>query len=214
MADPQGRRARGIAARAARRARWESLFSPWALAAAGAAISAAFLFQRSLALRAAMFLVFFASAWLSGKKVSPIATVIVSAGIVAANMFVPVGRVLAQLGPFRITETALLDGIGKALVFEGLIYVSKASILPGLRLPGRFGSLAAAAFVYYDRIVEYKGGLRPSTLIEDADALMLKIWEEPRSALEPGKGNAMTPAAAALLCAAVLAAYAALLVKF
>jgi hypothetical protein len=177
-------------------------------------MSAAFLFQRSLPIRAGMFLCFFAAAWLSGKKVSPLATLLVSAGIVAANLLVPVGRVLAQLGPFRITETALLDGLGKALIFEGLIYVSKASILPGLRLPGRFGSLAAAAFVYYDRIVEYKGYLRPSTLIDDADALMLKIWEEPRSEPEQWTGEAMAPVAAVLLCAAVLAAYAALLVKF
>jgi len=214
VADPQGRRARGIAARAARRARWESLFPPWALAAAGAAISAAFLFQRSLALRAAMFIVFFASAWLSGKKVSPIATVIVSAGIVAANMLVPVGRVLAQLGPFRITETALLDGIGKALVFEGLIYISKASILPGLRLPGRFGSLVARAFVYYDRIVEYKGSVRPATLIGDADRLMLKIWDEPSAEGSPPEaGRIMSRAAAAALCGAVLAAYLALLFR-
>jgi hypothetical protein len=161
-----------------------------------------------------MFIVFFASAWLSGKKVSPIATVIVSAGIVAANMLVPVGRVLAQLGPFRITETALLDGIGKALVFEGLIYISKASILPGLRLPGRFGSLVARAFVYYDRIVEYKGSVRPATLIGDADRLMLKIWDEPSAEGSPPEaGRIMSRAAAAALCGAVLAAYLALLFR-
>jgi hypothetical protein len=219
MADRLARRERLAAARAARRGRWESLFSPWAIATAGAAISAAFLFQRSLPFRAAMFLCFFAAAWLSGKKVSPLATLLVSAGIVAANLFVPVGRVLAQLGPFRITETALLEGISKALVFEGLLYVSKASILPGLRLPGRFGSLIAAAFVYYDRIVEYKGSLRPQTIIEDADRLMLKIWEEPLdpSGAEPGGSarlettSATRPFAALVLCAAVMAAYASLL---
>jgi hypothetical protein len=168
-----------------------------------------------------MFICFFAAAWLSGKKVSPLATVLVSAGIVAANLLVPVGRLIAQLGPFRITETALLDGIGKALVFEGLIYISKACILPALRMPGRFGSLVAAAFVYYDRIVEYKGSLRPATIVEDADRLMLKIWEEP---LDPpgternGQARsettrAMRPIATLVLCAAVLAAYAALLFK-
>jgi hypothetical protein len=202
-----------VADRLARRAAWESLFSPRDIAAAGAAISAAFLFQRSLPIRAAMFLCFCAAAWVSGKKVSPLATILVAAGIVAANLLVPVGRVLAQLGSFRITETALLDGIGKALVFEGLIYVSKASILPGLRLPGRFGSLAAAAFVYYDRIVEYKGSLKPATLIEDTDILMLKIWEEPRAERGEDQAQATTTTTAAIfLGAAVLAAYAPLLI--
>ena len=204
-----------MAKRLERRAHWESLFSPWALAAAGAALSVAFLFQRSLTIRAVMFLCFFAVAWLSGKKVSPIATILVSAGIIAANLLVPVGRVLAQAGPFKITETALLDGIGKALIFEGLIYISKAGILPSLRLPGRFGSLVAAAFVYYDRIVEYKGSVRPATLIEDADRLMLKIWEEPREGMKDKAASKcrMRPLAALALCAAVLAAYAVLFIK-
>jgi hypothetical protein len=197
-----------MADRAARRSRWQALFAPGAIAVAGAAISAAFLFQRSLPLRAAMFACFLAAAWLSGKKVSILGTLLVSAGIVAANLALPVGRVLAQLGPFRITEAALLDGLGKALVFEGLIYASKASILPGLRLPGRFGSLVAAAFVYYDRIVEYKGSLRPATLIADADGLMLRIWDEPAAGPAGASRSAMKPGAALALAAAVLAAYA------
>ena len=199
------------AGRIRRRERWESLFSPSAIAAAGAAISAAYLFQRSLTVRAAMFLCFLAAAWLSGKKVSPLATVLVSAGIVAANLLVPVGRVLAQLGPLKVTESALLDGIGKALVFEGLVYISKATILPGLRLPGRFGSIVASAFVYYDRIIEYKGSIRPASLIEDADALMLRVWDEPLAEARPATGGSARPAAHFLLAAIALAAYVPLL---
>jgi hypothetical protein len=160
-----------------------------------------------------MFICFFAAAWLSGKKVSPLATLLVSAGIVAANLLVPVGRVVAHLGPFRITETALLDGIGKAFVFEGLLYISKASILPGLKLPGRFGSLVATAFVYYDRIVEYKGSIKPATLIEDADRLMLKVWDDPLAEGATEARRAMKPAAIAALCVAILASYALLLVR-
>jgi len=196
-----------------RRDRWASLFPPRILAAAGAAVSAAYLFERSLAVRALMFLLIVGAAWLSGKRLSPLATIAVFAGIVAANLLVPVGRVLAALGPFKLTETALLDGIGKALVFEGLVYVSKASILPGLRLPGRFGALVASAFVYYERIVEYKGAIRPATLIEDADRLMLKVWEEPVRASSPERRKAPRPVAYAALAAIVLAAFASLLIK-
>jgi hypothetical protein len=165
-----------------------------------------------------MFLLFFAAAGFAGKRVSALATILVSVGIVAANLLVPVGRVLARIGSFELTETALLDGIGKALVFEGLMCVSKASILPGLRLPGRFGSLVAEAFVYYDRIVEYKGSVRPSTLIADVDRLMLSMWEEPSerpnagesataAADKAGTRGATKPLAAAALAAAVIASY-------
>jgi hypothetical protein len=197
--------------RALRRERWAALFSPSALALSGAAISVAYLFQRSLAIRAAMFLCFLLATLLSGKKASLVATLVVSAGIVAANLLVPVGKVIALLGPFRITETALVDGLGKALVFEGLLYASKASIAPGLRLPGRFGALVASAFVYYDRIVEYKGAIRPATLVEDADALMLKVWAEvpaeARAAVAV-RGKSLPTLA---LVAAVVASYALLL---
>ncbi len=196
-----------------RRERWEALFSPWALAAAGAAISAAYLFQRSIAVRAAMFLVFLAAALFSGKKVSLAATLAVSAGIVAANLLVPVGRVIGVLGPLKITEGALLDGIGKALVFEGLVYISKATILPGLKLPGRFGSLVASAFVYYDRIVEYKGSIKPATLIADADALMLKVWDEPIAEPSPEARRSPGPGPSIALAAASMAAYAPLLIS-
>lgn len=210
-----GARERRREARARRRSSWERLFPPWALASAGAAISAAYLFQRSLEVRACMFLVFLAAALLSGKKVSIAATLFVSAGIVAANLLAPVGKVIAAIGPLKITQTALLDGLGKALVFEGLVYISKASILPGLRLPGRFGSLVARAFLYYDRIVEFKGSLKPATFIADADSLMLKVWDEglevEDAAARQADAEPARPLALALLGAAVLASYAALL---
>jgi hypothetical protein len=209
-----------MADRLARRERWEGLFPPWALALAGAALSVAYLFQHSLAARAAMFACFLGAAWLSGKKISIAATFITSAGIIAANLLVPVGRVLTRLGPLAITEGALLEGIQKALVFEGLLYISKASILSSLRLPGRFGALVAASFVYYDRIVEYKGRVKPATLIEDADRLMLELWEEAeRRPLGLDRGAELAPEpraarrsglAAAALAVSVIAAYAAL----
>ncbi len=189
-------------------------FAPGALALGGAAISVAYLFQRSLEIRAVMFLCFLGAAWLSGKRISLFATIAVSAGIVAANLLVPVGKVLVALGPLRITRSALLDGVGKALVFEGLVYISKATILPGLRLPGRFGAIVASAFVYYDRIVEHAGTVRPATLIEDADSLMLKVWDAPkRDGSSSPSETRPKPAASACLAAIVLAAYSLLLIR-
>ena len=179
-------------ARGRRRERWERAFDPRQLAVAGMVVSVAFLFQKSLALQAAMFAVFLAAALLSGKRVSVPATLFVSAGIIAANLLVPVGRVLYRLGPLTVTETALYEGVGKALVFEGLVCLSKASILPTLRLPGRFGAIIASAFVYYDRIVEYKGGVRAASFIADIDALMLRVWDRPADA--PSAVSAAVPA--------------------
>lgn len=199
--------------RARRRERWLALFPPGALAASGAAISAAYLFQRSLEIRALMFLCFLGAVILAGKRVSVLSILTVSVSVVAANLLVPVGKVLAVLGPLKVTETALVDGIMKALVLEGLIFLSKATILPGLKLPGRFGGIVASAFVYYDRIVEHAGKIRPATLIEDADALMLKVWDAPKPEPSAEAKRDRNPIVAAALAAFVLAAYALLLVR-
>jgi len=204
------RRAARAEARGLRRTRYEALFAPWALAATGAAVSIAYLLQPSLLLRAAMFLLFMAAANASGKRISISATLIVSAGIVAANLLAPVGKVLWKLGPLAITQNALRGGLEKALTFEGLVYISKATILPSLRIPGRFGSIVASAFVYYDRIVEYKGKLRPATLISDADQLMLRVWEEPPARFTPDEHSRRPLAGSLILAGAVGASYVAL----
>jgi hypothetical protein len=202
-----------MADRMTRRARYEAVFPPWALAGAGAAVSIAFLFERSLPVRAIELALFMAAVRLSGKRISLIATLLVSASIVAANLLVPVGKVLMSLGPLRITETALLEGLGKAVTFEGLLCLSKACILPSLRLPGRFGSIIASAFIYYDRIVEFKGKVRPATLIRDADALMLRVWEEPPAPQGPEIERKYPVLGLVALGACVAAAYAPLAFK-
>jgi uncharacterized membrane protein len=172
------------ARRAERRSRWEAAVPPGPSAIVGILSSLAFLFPIPLPAKAALFALFVAAAWLAGKRISWTATLLTSAGIVAANLLVPVGKVIASIGPLKVTEAALLDGIDKALVFEGLLYASKAFVRRGLRLRGRLGRVLASAFESYDMIVEYKGRMRPSTLIGDADALALEIWGEGPAGVE------------------------------
>ena len=168
---------KATAARAARKQRFETLFSPWAAALAGAAIAVAFLFENNIAMKAGMFVLFAVAAHFAGKRLSFVTTIVVSAGIIIFNLLVPSGRVLARLGPIVITQFALTDGIMKALTFEGLMLLSKASIMQGLKLPGKLGGIVSSAFLYYDRIIEYKGRIRAATLSADADAMMSRVWE-------------------------------------
>ena len=113
-----------------RRERWESLFDPTRLALTGVALSAALLCQPHLAGRIAILLAAAAAAWLSGRKLSPLMTVMVIASIVGANLLVPLGKKLASLGPITITEIALLEGLEKAITFEALMFISKACLGP------------------------------------------------------------------------------------
>jgi len=198
---------KAASARLLRKKRFEALFSPWAAALAGAAVAFAFLFENSLPLKAGMFLAFAAAAHFSGKRLSVVTTLVVSAGIILTNLLVPSGLVLARIGPFAITRFALTEGIMKALTFEGLMLLSKASIMQGLKIPGRLGGIVGDSFLYYDRIIEYRGRIRASTLSADADAMMSAVWEKenlgekgeageagasaPHQAASAGKGNAI-----------------------
>ncbi len=180
QARKEAAKADGRARRGARAAGYDALFAPGALAATGLLCSLAFLFQPLLSLKAVLFSLFLLAALASGKRISLGATIVVSLGIIAANLLVPIGQVVLDLGGFKITRDALRGGIEKALTFEGLLYISKATIRPGIRLRGRFGSIVARAFVYFDRIIEYRGKPRAATFFADADSLMLAVWDAPK----------------------------------
>lgn len=164
--------------RAQRRERWESLFDPTHLALTGVALSAALLCQPHIAGRVAVLLAAAAAAWFSGRKLSPLLTVMVMAGIVGANLLIPLGKKLASFGPITITEIALIEGLEKAITFEALMFISKACLGSALRLPGRFGAFFADALRGYDRILERKGSVHISTFFKDIDEILLSVYYE------------------------------------
>lgn len=161
-----------------RRARWEHAFSPGPLALCGAALSLSLLFLPGLSGRTLLFAVAALCAWASGRRLSPFTTLVVMAGIVAANLLVPLGRRLAQWGPLLITETALLEGLEKAITFEALVLLSKASLGPSLRLPGRLGAFFGDALRTYDRILERKNAIRAASFFTDIDAALVSVYDE------------------------------------
>jgi hypothetical protein len=162
--------------RAARRQRYESLLEPWMAAILGVVVATVFLLQQSIFVKTLFLLLFIFWTWLAGKRFSLVSTLIVTVGIVATNLLIPSGRVLFRLGPIVITEMALREGLSKALTFEGLMYLSKAAIMPGLHFPGRFGAIIAQAFQYYDRVIEYRGKVHAKTIVHDIDVLLQKVW--------------------------------------
>lgn len=164
--------------RLARTERSRQIFDPHSLAAAGLVVAAALLFQPRLGPRAAILLGSMGFSWATGRKVPVLGTALVILGIVGANLLVPVGRVLAVWGPMRVTETALLEGIEKAVTFEALIYVSKATIRSDLRIPGRAGALIGSALRCYERILETRIRLRRASFLRDLDEILLGIYDE------------------------------------
>lgn len=168
-----------------RRERWEAAFSAGPLALTGAALSVCLLLQPSLAARAAFFGFAALAAWASGRRLSPLATILVMAGIVGANLLVPMGKLLARWGPLALYAESLSQGLEKALTFEALVLISKATLSPALRLPGRLGAFFAEALRDYDRILERKAAIRASSFFADVDEVLLSVYHA-GSGTEPG----------------------------
>ena len=178
--------------RLARRQWYEDMFDPRIQALLGVGIAVFFLLQREIVPKALYLLLFIVWTWVAGKRFSLVSTVVVTLGIVIANLFIPSGHVLFKLGPLTITEVALKEGFSKALTFEGLMYLSKATIMPGLHFPGRFGGIIAKAFQYYDRVIEYRGKVHAKTIVRDVDALLQKVWLGARLEEEVGAHGSET----------------------
>ena len=125
--------------------------------------------------RGAQFLFFCALVRLMGKKINPLITAAVMAGIVFFNLLAPYGKVLAALGPLRITQGSLLAGLEKALTLEGLLMLSRACIAGDLRLPGTVGSLMGESLRILELMRHKKGLIRRGRIIARFDRMIQEI---------------------------------------
>jgi heptaprenyl diphosphate synthase len=180
------------------------------LLAAGLIMMTAFLFNPSPLTRVIQFLLFGLYARLTGKKIFPLITLCVMAVIILGNLLVPYGRVLAEFGPFRLTQGSLLSGLHKAVTLEGLILLSKAAIGSDLRFPGTFGFFIGESFRLFERLAGQRGRVTRKHFIEGIDALMVELSAEEESAAadppkpEPARKPKRTVPGALLLAGAVL----------
>jgi hypothetical protein len=152
-------------------------------------MAAAFLFNPSPITRGIQLLFFGLYARLAGKKISPLFTLCTMALILFCNLLVPYGRVLAEIGPFRLTQGSLAAALHKAITMEGLILLSKATIGPDLRFPGRLGFFIGESFRLFERLTEQKDRITRKHFIEGIDALMVELsaGEDPGMSPPPPK---------------------------
>lgn len=129
---------------------------------------------------------------LSGKRVSFGYFGFLVASVVVFHLFLPVGRVWLQLGPWAITEGAFFLGLGKGATFAGLVFFSLASIHRDLQLPGRFGAVWAKTFSWYEQLMDQRGALKPRALLLSMDQLLERLYPT-----RPGRTGAPTAAKAA-----------------
>ena len=166
-----------------------------------------FLFSRSLKIRTAQFIFFCLLAVVFGKKINLFATVLFSAGIVFFHLLAPFGKVLAVLGPLRITQGGLYAGIDKAVTISGLVIITRLCVKNSLKLPGTIGSLMGESARILELLRERRGMIYRKRIINSLDRIMLEMetinLDEPTDDTSVNKQK-LNVKSAFLLCAMAL----------
>lgn len=100
--------------------------------------------------------------------------------IVAINLFQPYGYVLFEyhlfdIIPIIITKEALLQGIEKASLFEGLLCLSKWMLKDDLNINGKIGSIIKNALYVFQRLMMCKNEIKMKNLVGSLDSVLLSL---------------------------------------
>ena len=138
----------------------------------GLALILTLMFVDNLAAQGAILAVAISLVLADRARIGIIPVLTMSASIILFNLFVPFGKVLATPFGIPLTEGALLLGIKKALVIEGMIFISRWMLRPGIQLPGRAGTLVAQAFGILRNLSAGKKRIDPKRLVGSIDDIM------------------------------------------
>lgn len=133
-------------------------------------------FQTSLPLKWLHILLFMLLSAAAGKRVRLLPNIVMITGIVGANLITPVGRVLLSVAGLPITLGALQNGLDRAALLIGMIYISRFSIRKGFCLPGKVGALLSLVFFYLERILEGER-LSRGKLLEKIDERIIAVHQ-------------------------------------
>jgi hypothetical protein len=168
--------------------------SPSFLLVTGLLLAPAIILQRNLAVKAFQTGLFFSLALLSasaGRRRLVIGSFIFIASTIIVNLFSPVGRVIARIGPLRITRGALTLGISKATTLASLLYLSRFCVRSSVRLPGVLGRTVSETFTYLGRLLSRGQRVSRHNLIQSLDEQFESILddESQQTADLPAGGN-------------------------
>ena len=160
---------------------YNNSISAGALFITGLLIMPAVLFNPSTEYRVVQFLFFWFLAWLSGKRIDFVFTLLITLFIVAFNLIIPYGKVLFSFGVFKITSGALEAGIHRAVTLQALVMLSRFTVRQDLKLPGAFGNLLGGSLRIFSAIMSRKRlRITEKNLFAHLDAMMLELsCEEP-----------------------------------
>ncbi|MFW6363132.1 MAG: hypothetical protein ACOC0D_04740 [Spirochaeta sp.] len=149
---------------------------PQILFLTGAICVVLFLLQGNLLLRSVQVALFGFLATMNGKRILWGYFMLMVGSITVFHLFQPAGEVLFRIAWVPITAGAVRNGVFKGLTIIGLVFISLFSIRPNLRIPGNIGSLLTGTLMYFERILEHRGGLRLHGLLSSVDSVLEDVF--------------------------------------
>ncbi len=141
---------------------------------AAAAALPPFFFIESLVFKSALTALFAVLAVCAGKRIRWGYFAVLLFSIVFFHLLIPVGRVLAEIGPLRITDGALKSGLMRGVTLIGMVFLSVAAVRPELELPGRFGGLLGRTFFHFESLLEWRGAIDRKDFFGSLDRLLME----------------------------------------
>jgi hypothetical protein len=129
----------------------------------------AFLFQRSTAILAIEILVFFSLSLFRRGRTAILSPFLILCFITFFNLFTPYGKILFRIGTFAVTDGALFQGLRRAEILIGMVFLSQFALDPHITLAGGAGKFLSQMFVAFNRITAEKIPLNPRQILVAID---------------------------------------------
>lgn len=109
------------------------------------------------------------------QKIYFVNLIVMFIAVVFFNLFPPSGKIIFTVGNFTVTSNALLKGIEKAVILEGMIYISKWMLNAEFNFKSTLGKKIALSIKVFRRLTSFKGYLNPKKIIPTIDSILLSI---------------------------------------
>lgn len=116
---------------------------------------------------------------LSGKRVRIVQNILFLASVLFFSLLAPSGRVVAEWGPFAVTQGAFDAGLKRGLGLLVLVWTSAFAVSRHLRLPGRFGAILAQSFSFFNELMGLRKNLSRTSPWASLDAILYSAWAAP-----------------------------------
>ena len=145
-----------------------------------------FLLLRSIWLKLGLLLFYYILSRFNSKRIRLPYFIVLSAFIIFFELMIPAGKILLQIGPFKLTEFALHRGILKAATLVGLVFISLSTIRKDIRIPGGAGILFGKTFFYFEQLLQSKNRVKAKKFISSIDDILYGIFPPDGAPAAPG----------------------------